>query len=99
MARSADPMSYTAVAGYVYWRGDTVRCAGRRRPGGARDRGCRADAERSSDDLALILARMVLGLALVHRHTDAERDRGQQVLAEVRDVLVRQGTDCSGHRS
>ena len=34
---------------------------------------------------------MTLGLALVHRHTDAERDRGQKLLAEVGDVFVRRG--------
>jgi class 3 adenylate cyclase len=31
------------------------------------------------------------GVALVHRHTAAERDRGQKLLAEVSDVLVRLG--------
>ena len=34
---------------------------------------------------------MTLGIALVHRHTAAERDRGQKLLAEVRDVFVRRG--------
>jgi hypothetical protein len=34
---------------------------------------------------------MTLGLALVHRHTDAERDRGQQLLAEAREVFLRGG--------
>ena len=34
---------------------------------------------------------MTLGLALVHRQTDAERDRGQQLLAEVSEVFLRQG--------
>ncbi len=49
------------------------------------------NAERSSDDLALTLSRMTMGLALVHRQTDAERDRGQQILAEVSDALVTRG--------
>ncbi len=48
-------------------------------------------AERSGDDLAVANARMTLGMALVHRHTDAQRDRGQQLLAEVGDVFVRRG--------
>jgi hypothetical protein len=39
---------------------------------------------------------MVLGLALVHRPTDAERDQGQQVLAEVRDWLMRHGHSSVG---
>ena len=96
MARSADPMSYTAAAGYVYGAGI---------PSGVLavdDRALREiedvvqNAERSSDDLALILANMVLGLALVHSQTDAERDRGQQVLTKVRDMLMRQGADSIG---
>jgi len=34
---------------------------------------------------------LTLGVALVHRPTDAERDRGQKLLAEVSDVFVRRG--------
>jgi hypothetical protein len=48
-------------------------------------------AERSGDDLALAHARMTLGVALVHRPTAAERDRGQKLQAEVSDVAVRRG--------
>ena len=48
-------------------------------------------AEQSGDDLALAFARMTLGVALVHRHTAAERDRGQKLLAEVSEVLLRRG--------
>ena len=48
-------------------------------------------AERSGDDLALAYARVTLGIALVHRHTAAERDRGQKLLAEVGDVILRRG--------
>ena len=52
-------------------------------------------AERSSDDMALVFARAIPGLALVHRHTDAERDRGQKLLAEVSDVILRRGHNLS----
>ena len=48
-------------------------------------------AERSGDDLALAIARMTLGVALVQRQTAAERDRGQKLLAEVSDVFLRRG--------
>jgi hypothetical protein len=48
-------------------------------------------AERSGDDLAFALARLALGVALVHRDTAAQRTRGQKLLAEVSDVLLRQG--------
>jgi hypothetical protein len=50
-----------------------------------------AIAEPSSDDLQLAVAWLTLGLALVHRPTDAERDRGQKLLAEVREVFLRRG--------
>jgi hypothetical protein len=52
-------------------------------------------AERSSDDIALTIARMTLGVALVHRHTAAERDRGQQLLDEVSEVILRRGHNLS----
>jgi hypothetical protein len=48
-------------------------------------------AERSGDDLALAIARRTLGVALVHCQSAAERDRGQQLLAEVSKVFLGQG--------
>ena len=48
-------------------------------------------AERSGDDLALFAARMTLGAALVHRHSEAERDQGHKLLAEVSEVFLRRG--------
>ena len=48
-------------------------------------------AERSGDDFALACARLTLGFALVHRNTDAERDRGCKLLAEVSDVFLCRG--------
>ena len=91
MARSADPMSCAAVVTWVYFPGI---------PNGvlrADDRAVREIddalqiAEQSGDDMAFAIARMTLGFALVHRPTDAERDRGQKLLAEVSEVLVREG--------
>jgi hypothetical protein len=89
MARSADPMSYATVVTYVYMAGIPL---GVLRPD---DRAvdeiedALRIAERSGDDLAVAFTWMTLGLALVHRHTAAERDRGQKLLAEVSDVFVR----------
>ena len=91
MARSADPMSYAIVVGYVYYAGIPFGVVA------ADDRAMREIedalriAERSGDDLAVATSRMTLGVALVHRHTDAERDRGQKLLAEVSDVFLRRG--------
>ena len=48
-------------------------------------------AERSGDDLAVAHARVALGMALVHRPTDTECDRGQKLLAEVGEVVLRRG--------
>ena len=89
MARSADPLSYAMVVTYFYFsaipygvlRADdsTVR----------EIEDALRIAERSSDDLALTNARMTLGVALLHRPTDPERDRGQKLLVEVSEEFLR----------
>jgi len=89
MARSADLMSHATVVSWVYFAGISLGVLA------ADDRAVREIedalriAERSSDDWALALARMTLGVALVHRQTPAERDRGQKLLAEVSEVFLR----------
>ncbi|WP_286175296.1 adenylate/guanylate cyclase domain-containing protein [Mycobacterium sp. DL99] len=88
IARSADPMSYTTVITYIYLPGIPF---GALRPDERTM--CEIEdalriAERSSDDLALAFARWTLGLALMHRPTAAERDRGRQLLTEVREMFV-----------
>ena len=91
VARSADPLSYAAVVAYVYNAGIAN---GVLRPEDSAiytiEDALRI-AERSGDDFALSNARLTLGLALVHRHTDAERERGQQLLADVSNVFLRRG--------
>jgi class 3 adenylate cyclase len=88
MARNSDPMSYGIVVGYVYFPGIPVGTLV------ADDSSVREleeaveIAERSGDDYAVSIARGALGLALVHRDTAADRDRGQQLLAEISDVFV-----------
>ena len=91
MARSADPLSYAAAVGLSYFAGIPN---GVLRPDDSVVREIEDAlriAERSGDDLAVANARMALGMALVHRDTAAERDRGQKLLAEVGDVFVRRG--------
>jgi class 3 adenylate cyclase len=95
MARGADPLSYATVVAYVYVFAIPI---GVLRPDDRAVReieDARRIAERSGDDLALTFARLTLGLALVHRHTAADRDRGQKLLAEVSDMLVRHGHNLS----
>jgi class 3 adenylate cyclase len=91
IARSADPMSYATVVGSVYW---SALPSGVLRPDDSTVREIEDAlrmAERSGDNVALALARLTLGFALVHRQTDAERDRGQELLAEVSEVFIRGG--------
>ncbi len=91
MARSADSMSYAIVVTYVYLAGIPF---GVLRPDDFAMGEITAAlhrAERSGDDLALSLVRVTLGVALVHRDVAAERDRGQKLLAEVSEALLRQG--------
>jgi class 3 adenylate cyclase len=86
LARSADPLSYARVVTYAYFVGIP---AGVLRPGYRVVREIEDAlrmAERSGDDHAVWNAQITLGLALLHRPTDAERARGQKLLAEVSDV-------------
>ncbi|MGB7869725.1 MAG: adenylate/guanylate cyclase domain-containing protein [Mycobacterium sp.] len=91
MARSADPYTYATVVSLVYCAGIPVgvRAADHRAVREIED--ALRIAERSGDDLALAITRMALGIALVHRHTTAERDRGQELLAGVSDAFLRRG--------
>jgi class 3 adenylate cyclase len=88
MARGANPMSYAVVNFYVY---------GAAIAGGvllADDAALRdieealEITERSSEDLALGFARWALGVALVHRDSPPERERGLAVLGQVRDMCL-----------
>jgi len=90
MARDSDPLTYAGAMTYVVAAGI---------PFGV----LRSDdsvvreiedavriAERAGDDFALSHIGVTLGLALVHRSTAAERDRGEKLLAEVGDVFLRE---------
>ena len=90
-ARSADPMSHVTVVGYVYFPGITD-CVLRPDDSAMREiEGALRIGERSGDDVALAYARMTLGVALVHRQTAAERERGHKLLSEVSDNFLRRG--------
>ncbi|MGO9509714.1 MAG: ATP-binding protein [Mycobacterium sp.] len=91
MARATDPAAYATVVGYVY---NPAIPFGVLRPDDAviaEIEDALRVAERSGDDLAYASARVALGIALVLRHTDAERGRGRQHLAEVRETYVHRG--------
>jgi hypothetical protein len=89
MARSADALAYATAVTYVYGAGIP---SGVLRPDDSAVREIEDAlriAERSGDDVALTVTRRTLGVALVHGPTAAERDRGQQLLAEVSEVFLR----------
>jgi class 3 adenylate cyclase len=89
MARSADPMSYASVVAYVYVPGISSGVMRSDDSAMHEIEDALRIAERSGDDIALTSARMTLGIALVHRQTAAERDRGQKLLTELSEVMVR----------
>jgi hypothetical protein len=94
MGRGADPRTYARAVMYVYGFAIASGVLA------ADDRAMREieDAlqgvEQSGDDFALAHARLTLGVALVHRQTAGERDRGHKLLAEVSDLFVRWGRVC-----
>ena len=98
MARGADPMSHAVVIAFAY--GFAI-------PGGvllADDAALRdieealEITERSSEDFALGLARCALGIALVHRESPAERERGLAVLGRSATCACNGGFICSYFR-
>jgi class 3 adenylate cyclase len=91
MGRSADPASHATVVTYVYFAGIPMGVLAADDSSVRESEDALRIAERSGDDLAVAFARATMGLALVHRQTDAERDRGQKLLAEVSEVYLRGG--------
>jgi hypothetical protein len=89
VGRSTDAISYTTAVTYCYGLGILT---GALRPDDSAvseiEEALRI-AERSGDDLALAFARLTAGVALVHRHTDVEHDRGHKLLAEVSEAFLR----------
>jgi hypothetical protein len=85
MARSADSMSYAyaMVVTYVYFPGISLGVLRADDSAMREIEDALQAAERSSDDHAVHIAQMTLGIALVHRQTAAEHDRGQKLLAEL----------------
>jgi class 3 adenylate cyclase len=91
MARSADPMSYASVVAWGYFVGLPF---GVLRPDDSvvrESEDALRIAERSGDDLAVAFTRAALGMALAHRDTAAQRDRGHKLLTEAGDAFLRGG--------
>ena len=92
MARNSDPVTQTAVVNFKYsW---TVFYGVLRADDSAVPEIEEAvhTAEGSSDDNALSLVRFTLGIALVHRDAAADRQRGLELLMQVRGMWLREGS-------
>jgi class 3 adenylate cyclase len=95
IARKADPVTYARAVMYVYFPGIA---AGVLKPDDSAMREIEVAlgvAERSGDDHAWTLTQMTVGLALVHRDTTAERDRGLQLLAQVGEAFPARGRNLA----
>lgn len=87
-ARDTDPVSY---AGVLSWAHGMAIANGVRSADDSALREieqARRIAEGSADDTAVGLTKYVLGLALVNRDASAERERGLEMLAQVRDMCL-----------
>jgi class 3 adenylate cyclase len=91
MARDADPASYAIVVTYVYFAGIPTGVLRLDDSAMREIEDAVRVAERSGDDHAVSNAQMTLGVALVHRPTAAERERGHKLLAEVSEALLGRG--------
>jgi class 3 adenylate cyclase len=91
MARNADPLTYAGAVTYAYGVG--IPC-GILRPDEVAMREIEDAlhiAERAADDFALAHAQVTLGGALAYRSASSERDRAKDLLADVKQVFLRQG--------
>jgi hypothetical protein len=88
MAREADPTTYAVVIDLLYGVGI---CVGVLLADDAAlelmDEALQI-AERSGDDFALATAQQALGLALMHRDSPTDRERGLTVLTQLRDMCL-----------
>jgi class 3 adenylate cyclase len=90
MAQGTDPASYAGAVGYVYLLGVPLGVLMPDDVALQEIEDVLLIAERSSDDVVVGFIRAALGLALMHRREAAERDRGQQLGTDVREVMRNQ---------
>jgi hypothetical protein len=88
MARETDPTTHAIVIAFTYGLGIGIKAL--LADDAALeliDEGLQI-AERSADDFALGQARYALGLALMHRDSPADRERGVTVLTQLREMCL-----------
>ena len=90
MARSSDPATHAAV---VAWKYGYAIPYGVLRADDSAVREIEEAVQTAaglSDDDALGMVKFTLGIALVHRDAAADRQRGLELLAQVRDMWLRE---------
>ncbi|MGB9303014.1 MAG: protein kinase [Mycobacterium sp.] len=88
MARETDPTTHAMVIAFTYALGISVGALLADDAALELIDEALQIAERSADDFALGHARYALGLALMHRDSPADRERGLQVLTQLRDMCL-----------
>ncbi len=91
IARNADPMSYATVCGWVYNPGIPMGILQADEHSIGEIEGAVRIAERSGDDLAVTMAELTLGDALIHRSSADDRARGEKLLTKVSQVYLPRG--------
>ena len=88
MARAADPTTHAIVVTITYGLGIGIKVLLADDAALELIDEALQIAERSADDFALGHARYALGLALMHRDSPADRERGLTVLTQLRDMCL-----------
>ena len=99
MARETDPTTHAIVIAFTYGLGIGVKVLLADDAALELIDEALQIAERSADDFALGHARYALGLALMHRDSPADRERGLTVLTQLRDMCLTSTGPYPSYRS
>jgi class 3 adenylate cyclase len=88
MSRETDPTTHAMVIAFTYGLGITIKVLLADDAALELIDEALQIAERSADDFALGHARYALGLALMHRDSPADRERGLTALTQLRDMCL-----------
>jgi class 3 adenylate cyclase len=88
MSRETDPTTHAMVIAFTYGLGITIKVLLADDAALELIEEALQIAERSADDFALGHARYALGLALMHRDSPADRERGLTALTQLRDMCL-----------
>jgi class 3 adenylate cyclase len=91
IVRNADHVSYATVFGWVYNPAVALGVLSADDATISEIEDALRIAERSGDDFAVALTWVTLGDVLVHRPSAADRDRGEKLLVEVKELFLRMG--------